>query len=835
MIFSELMNFFLRYFTAMLVLVGLLFAWLIFRHVKRRFPTTKIATPIRGARIARRAEALLLTLFAGITFIAHASRAGVGLRESILGQFSPLYARINFIAFTAIALAILIAGLFTWAGRMLTGFVILAASVILLALWTSGGYPGAGFIPASVARINATYTIAVESEGFRGVEVWINGVHVGSAPLRMPLDTMVAQIPDWPSPPPDFNTEVKYAQQYHSTGTWRVSKRIWTLIKIPDPQCLTYDSLRSNSFEKNPQKEFYVQLRYAGEIGLVDPGSVNNSHMSSGAEAQSFCTLIAIFPQHDDRLRTLLNQARLADYHPDDAWFQAIETYQDGGWRAIRKAADTEPAIMQLLDGWARWKYKLAGVRTSQDAWQAFQLIRDQAHASGEYSTAGVAGRAVELLADQLDSDRLAGLAVSLMPQTQSFAYSYGTSNGDLQFGASAEGGGVDVGQGMQFNGYFSSSDSLPISAYPVAHALWIQWKHRIGRAIIQQQVVPAVIAWHYDTNSLIAMTIISTFGGSAADDFLQRQNWSASDSNTFNLGHFGANINRWFYALATLQDPAGDKFREEHLDEIITLAEKFFPDFALNWRPDMDWIMVDPRVAKRFWPRFAQLAREKSRDQSLSLQWAYLRRMGRDADAEMYLDAFRQTRTTQSDLDNAEYSELIKLPNPLRTAVIESLIEELNSNGRHYRQLFTESDSRDDVNNIQRFIAQLQSYITPVDQAARQAQSDFDQLQNLAPGLPDDRRQQLILWLSHDGGSSPVVGLFASSERSELRALAPFGIDAVPTPANRQLLTKLLLDADPAVSEHAQAAQSRLKILGNIDPATLTSSLNLKSAESRR
>jgi hypothetical protein len=63
--------------------------------------------------------------------------------------------------------------------------------------------------------------------------------------------------------------------------------------------------------------------------------------------------------------------------------------------------------MMQVLDAWATWRYGLGDVHDDKSAWEAFERVCERADLYESYAASSVDGRAVELLIDRLDPERL--------------------------------------------------------------------------------------------------------------------------------------------------------------------------------------------------------------------------------------------------------------------------------------------------------------------------------------------------------------------------------------------------------------------------------------------
>jgi len=530
------------------------------------------------------------------------------------------------------------------------------------------------------------------------------------------------------------------------------------------------------------------------------------------------------FPAREARLNNLMNQARLADYRVAPAWFEAIETYDEQGWMAVRLAMADEPGFTQVMDDWANWKYGVDKVHTADEAWHMLQRIAAEADARAQYLTSDPAGRVVELIADKIDPERLNRQAEKLIASSGTFGLFRWTLGGQTQFGFSKRpvylGGGSGASTRMTSTG---DGDEFPFGGFAVAHAVWVQWQHGKNRELVQQRIVPALIAWHVNPNSDFFMfpnDLITNIGGPAADHYLLLQDWR---SNRMNItGQFALEsgyVNKWLYAQANLDDDAGRQFRIEHKQEIAAMAEQISQaraGYALGEK--MDFVFNDPLLARSFWPRFAKLSRENYGDHRLQQQWEYLRRMGQAATVDMFVEAFRQTTVTDVDWYRAT-NELGNVQEPLREKVIPALIAEIQKDPAHVtmmHQIYSRSDGKSQMEVL---AGQLQSLL--LDPAQRDAQSNFERIEQSAATLTDKQRQDIRQWLIHEPKAAPAIPLLAAAQDPVLRALAPAGIQGRPTPENRGLLERLLVDGDPQVKQEAALAAQALRDLSAMPAKT--------------
>lgn len=401
--------------------------------------------------------------------------------------------------------------------------------------------------------------------------------------------------------------------------------------------------------------------------------------------------------------------------------------------------------------------------------------------------------------------------------------------NDRLQFGYSRRPGGVVLGArgggGYQgFSGGNVGDAEFPMSGFPVAYAVWVLNEQIVGARepqpnIIQRRIVPAIVCWQYNAGLVVPMQVAAYFGGPAIDKFLLRQKWNADPRELEWHEHAWANgndVNRWLYLLAYLNDDAGREFRRRHVSSIMDLADKFYEDGYVRHNAKIDFIFADPRLAREYWPRYAALSRQKTPRYALETQWRYLVRMGTAATADMFVDAWKDNSLDRYDM--YRILDLIdQVPPAIRNEVIDKLVQLVQEHPENKASLVKELRSTDTL------VRELKLH-TDGDVNHRQAASYMKALQQ---GRPEDRsrlRTNIPLWLEHAEPDSPLVEMLAAADDPDLRLMAVGALRTLPTPSHRQLLDRLLQDADQGVQAAAREAAAKLKALAGQSPSMYVS-----------
>ena len=776
-----------------------------------------------ASRTARIVEAAVLGASAAIIIAIAATWRSTGGLMLMLDELQPQYATANVILFVCAVAGAAIAVLITLLGRTVVGTITMAVVLIGYGLVLNGGsYPGSWFLPKRLAEPVVEYTIIISGTNVEGAELWVNGVYLGKMPYTTTLDKFEAKVPYWPQPPADYETNKVEIPRYGPRGTYTAVERRWIRFRLPSRPSRPSPGPGPGTQPSQERKTFYARVRYAGEWGLAGGGSGSGGgggRLTYRANSHFDVT----FPQRQKRLDALLDKARLTDYRVGPEWFEAIETYDEDGWIALREAVDREPRMMDVLDAWATCRYGLDKVTDAKTAWQTFAHICQEADEQRQYLTPSVAGRAVELLVPKLPQERLLDRAVKLIKNTGSFGYFKWQwhMNGRLQFGYSQRPGGVYLGSSgavsSGFSGGRAGAPKWPMDGYPVAHAVWMLYETH--PAVVQERIVPEIVRWQYKGGLIAPLLAAAYFGGPAIDQFLLRQNWRAEPRQlewVEQLRMSGQEANKWLYLLAYLNDEAGREFRRRHADAVMNLADTFYEDGYVSKLEKIDFVFMDPWLAKEYWPRLARLARQKSPDYALETQWRYLLKMGKAATADMFVEAWKETNIYLDDFYNA-----VDLLDPLRpdtqAEVVGQLVQQVEEHPANIGRVLKGLHSKD------RVLSMLKAHAHG-NKRQREAAMLLRGLQDANRAGQERLRKNIPLWLAHTQPNSPMVAMLARSDAPDLRLMVMGALREHPTPQHQQLLEHLLEDPVPSVRTAAKDVAARLKTLAAESPARYAS-----------
>ncbi len=763
------------------------------------------------------------------------------------------------IVFACVVAAAGIAVLAALLGRTGIGAGVLIAAITICATANSGPDPCRWLVslfqrPASKrpSTIPSTSTARTSTD-----ELWVNGVYLGKTPYTTTLGDFEAKAPYWPSPPADYEKEKSVSVHYAPNGPGPETRYRWIRFprsicesKSPEaPRTPEYgahprlaDFSRDDAAGKTPEHSqhpgreqtahYFAKVRYAGEWGLAGnscggDGSRNNAGWQINARFE------IIFRQRQKRLDTLLNIARLAGYRVGPEWFQAAETYNGDAWIALEKAAEEEPQMTAVRDAWAAWRCGLDKINNAGSAWTAFQQICDEAETEQQYLTDSVAGRAVELLVPKLPPKRLADKAAQLIRNTSTSGYCRWQSGGRLQFGWRQRPGTFYVGASSSFTSGTAPSGNrpqLPVGGFPVVHAVWmldvqLRSTDQSQPNILQQQIAPEIVRWHYKDFNTLPMLLASYIGGPDVDKFLVRQPWGTPPDPWHQADWTyvsSQQVNKWLHLLAYLNDDAGRNFRRQRADLFMQLADRLYQSNMILWQASLDFLVMDPCLAKEYWPRFARLARQQSALWPLQNQWEYLARMGDAASVEMFVEAWKDTNIPLNDYWSA-LGVLDKLKPPTRRKVIDAIARQVRQDDGNLAGVLKSFGRKDHPEAKDRVISMLESHEPPAARLAEAEELFADLQKEPKTGRPSLRRN-VRLWLEHAQPDSPLAAMLAKADKPELRLLAVDALREYPTPPNQALLERLRKDSDPAVRAAADEVTQQLKKLAAQKPAEYAS-----------
>jgi len=807
----------------LIILLSIIGVWIVLR--KFVFNSLKsVALPAsapRGSKVSRWIEMLILICVAGIIFVFTATNGSTGGRLLILDELGPAFAKANLTVAIGAGIGLLLSAVLCYCRRTSIATILAAIVLIVYATFLNGPEKFLETLAGEKGgERKVPWTICIGGCDVQGAELWVNGIQLGTLPYTTTMEEFKAKVPFWDTPPAEMENDEDHLKipdysPYFKPG-WSGAWRKWAIIVMPGEHVKYWDSHRSNNEEDEKKRTYYAQIKYGGEWGYSNGRGTGGSGSRYIYRARSSIDSVR-FPEREQRMEALFDKARLADYKPSDEWFDAIETFGDDGILAIYRIISVEPQMDAVLTQWARYKYNLDRVVNEATAWKAFENICDEADRERIYSTAGVAGKAVELLIPQLNPDTLAKKANKLICWDASYQWNFSNVDSQKHFGYSEHPTSLMGG----YQGYGSGSYTYPMHVYAVAHAVWkmdeyLDRQDPVGENIIEQKVVPAYVAQNY--HHIHRLKLALHVGSKALDRYLLRQNWRADADNLpwgQQFSSFGDDINGWVYLLSNIDSPAGRKFRKEQRDRVFGLADSLLEDsHGFNWDTELDFLFLDldmgqKSLAWQYWPRYRTKVKKAFRPlDKLKFQFEYLSRMEPYSTAQMYVDCFLQFKGDKIDLSQAFSRFKGTIPEEKRLRTCQAFVNEID---RIVNNI--EMGTHDTPERIKSSIAgSIKSFGKKEDTIA-EAQSILDDLHN--QGKKTSVKPKYVKpWLANTVPDHPLMSMLANDEDPALRVLILDAIVAHPTPQNRKLLEKLLNDFDATVKQAAEEASAKLKQL---------------------
>jgi hypothetical protein len=752
-------------------------------------------------RTSRVAEALILLCAASAILVLAATNSSTGGLLLMLDRLRPGFAVTNIAVAIVAAAGVILGVLVALFGR--TSLGVLVAAVVLSCYGMVLNGPGdwlESLAPAGSTEKAGAYTLRLSKGNVVGAELYVNGVLLGKTPVVTTFDEFLEKVPYWSEPPKGYRDRTGEVHELHysprGTGGYSIYQK-WAQFELPR--------------QYGSKRYYYARVKLDGQWGHFEGGDGGGGGGGGKYTYSAERHFPAVFPHRRQRMEKLLDKARLNDYRVGGEWFEAMETFGQDGPITVRKAMDKEPDMINVLDDWARWRYELRKVTDAESAWQTFERICAEADELQSYSTASVAGRAVELLVGRLDAGRLVRRAVNIISSTYNYGWSSWPLNGRFQFGMTYRPEGLSTGF-RRITGHWRGGGGgrLPVSGYAVAHAIWmldesLDPRHDSQVNLVERKVVPALICRHSDR--METLRLAAHLGGPDIERFLQRRDWRVDPRRlpfSRQVHVHGQDVNGSLFLLANLRSPMGREFRRQESRRLMNLADSFhldsIEDYSLFGHNPFAFLFIDKYLAKKYWPRFkARTLAHGKGYYALKQQFHYLVNMEPATTVEMYVDAWRGSSQEYSSVQQA-LSVLNNLSDRKKEEVV-SAIEQI---------------IREDVGNIEGFggdQARLRDFL--VGHIKRNNWTDArkarDIIENLKARTDEYKPQGVAEWLENNEPGHPLVQMLAYATEPELRLLVMGALQEHPTPTNRKLLAMLLQDRNEQVREAARGVDAAL------------------------
>ncbi|MEX1016067.1 MAG: hypothetical protein WDZ31_04910 [Phycisphaeraceae bacterium] len=567
-------------------------------------------------------------------------------------------------------IAMLTAMYSNWCGGLL-----LVVLVCFASHWGFAGHsPTWMQLVSEPQRKQAGWLVFGPKPGYRGVQLHVNGVHLGELPVTISMEAFEARVPYWHQPPEGLSER----DLLFEDGQEHLD-RPWGLLKLP-VRDLRYTWPPSHGHD---ERHYYAQVELDGEWGTFYGGGGMGGSQSHIAYAQR--GLRPRFPGYDERVREHLQAAQETNGQVDAAWFATMASFAPRGEAMLLSRAKEDPALQRVVDTWVNHRYALNEVRDADDAWRLLERIADEAEKRGAYDMASITGAAVERLVPYLDPERLTDTAVAAIRAGYG-GYNSGRLDADRL---------VSLSTHTSVESRIMARRPQPIRHHVFAHAVWTMHEHLqaqggSGPNVVQRRVLDALVySYPHNHRSNRALNRALAMGWPDGYRFMSRQPWhrsaySPSDEFGMRVGN-GGYVNVWLYRLLCLEMPDGQRFRTRYSQYLRQTADTIVE--ASSGYIDIDelkFLFLDPQLGNMspgmtYWPRFKELT---ATPQNGSGYWGllarvqYLIRLEPHATVPMYVEALRASEGSLGGDYAANHLE--QLPPDKERAVLEAWVSEL-------------------------------------------------------------------------------------------------------------------------------------------------------------
>ncbi|MBN1972798.1 MAG: HEAT repeat domain-containing protein [Sedimentisphaerales bacterium] len=716
-----------------------------------------------------------------------------------LRELRPAFAMTHIII-TAIAAAFLLsAALLSWFGR--TAMAVILMTIIFFsynAAIDKAPFEGPGYIMARIAPkdswvpvVNYTFEI---NNGLQGVEVWINGVFLGTTPFKMTGDEFNKKVLFLTEPPEGFAKAPEGVPQEN----WKQPEGNWFKVQIVGIEKEENISRQGISY-LSKFKDYYAKIKYAGEWGIncIGTSGGGGDFYQYDYEVSlngHFSVTDKIEQENRERFNKLLQKARLADYKVDKEWLATLDTYGERGWRDVQKIAENEKELSEILDRWVKWKYGISDDMTQKQAGKDLDDICHQVDIKRDYSKDSFEGRAIELVYDKLDVEYIV----------------------------------------KKYEKILKSRNQRSLASAMVLYQVIELWDKKLNDEeadktnIIEKKITPELI-------KLEDFRKAAVLGGPEIEKYLLRQYQREKRIEGVELGYrnyeytMGMFINKWLYHLAFMKSPVAQEFQEKNRQEIMKLAELIINNNFNRERNPPEFLFYDLNLGEKsmayeYWASYSEHVESSFPSfwwEILKKRWDYLNRLGSLATEEMYVHCWKITKRDAPLMGGYLQQALIVLPPDKRKPVTNVIVKELLGIANKKRQ-----EIGLDINAVHYFQED-----EPVDMAREflVKSGDEESFQWLFFKYGRNQKNYLKGRLEQNvmDKSTPehsLIQILAKNEDSELRKLSLEAIRKLSTAANRKILEKLLNDSDEQVRSAAKQVAAELEEIKNTPVSELVS-----------
>ncbi|MGZ0164824.1 MAG: hypothetical protein ACKVII_12955 [Planctomycetales bacterium] len=402
-----------------------------------------------------------------------------------------------------------------------------------------------------------------------GVDVWLNGVHLGKTPIVTTVEELTARIPQEQPREQAYYLTRPGAEKHRENPGYETFRLYRDYVRIQDRyrNCAT--------------------IKFNGQEGLLASGGFRGAGNGEGGHRRSdrvepyHLLLIVTFAAWEKQIDLLLERARLADYQVDAEWLQCMASYRHRGWDRIQKLVPFEPEMRRLLDALATWQYDLKSVHDAAAAWKVVERVCQEAEQQRGYDTNTPAGRAIRQVIGKLDPQLVVDASlceIQQLPVQHTENVWHYILNGENQFLTLPR---------DEWNVY--GSPLKPRHAV-LADVVWkldrmLDGQDESRDNIVEEQIVPVLMRRFADRGSDRVGKWAGLLGGSTFEKYLLRHDLRhprriarVSDRDVVKeTAELTVQENRWFLECARLDSPAGNRFRQRNRERLLKRARDLF------------------------------------------------------------------------------------------------------------------------------------------------------------------------------------------------------------------------------------------------------------------
>ena len=322
---------------------------------------------------------LLLPLFSPLIYYAAFGRAG-SLRASVV-----------------FGVTLLAAVLVLWRGSATLAMVILLLSIAVGSFWTDGASPDEGY-----RRMDL---VIGERSPIMGVNVYCNGVHLGTTPLRISREEFPKKVEPWETPPrqPVLKPfgDPKGDNAFHSAlYTWAPHDPFEPYEERPPRHKLTRAHSDSEIFKLLPEVEYWWRFQKNGHDGLARATNFGGSSGGSMAYLEINANPDITYPALSPHVELLVDTLRRNGYSPTERWIEHFLKYRELLFLDFHKRTQGESRLRTALEAVVRAHFDLPENPTQEDCSRVVERIVRTAQEHGSFQVPSMSSMALDIMGE---------------------------------------------------------------------------------------------------------------------------------------------------------------------------------------------------------------------------------------------------------------------------------------------------------------------------------------------------------------------------------------------------------------------------------------------------